>query len=123
MLSVLLLGSLIGGFRSFGGGLRPGCRPERDLSESAMGQETGVRGQESGDDAFFELFRHAGEDFVTIGGDQDVVFNTDAEGAGKINAWFDRDDHAGGQLSILVGRQSRQLMHLKADAVAEAMIE
>src|SRR6186713_3137156 len=48
--SALTSGSLIGGFRGGvrggggGSGFLPACRRERDLSGSAIGKETGVRG-------------------------------------------------------------------------------
>src|SRR5436190_11678341 len=132
--SELAFGSLISGFRGFGGGLegggfRPGGRRERDLSASAI--RAGVRSQGSGarammhlfHDAFLQFLHDARQHLTAPMGYQHIIFNPHAAPTRQVNARLHRNDHSCGQLSVLVGGQPRQLVNGKANAVPERVIE
>ena len=52
-----------------------------------------------------------------------VIFDPHTAPAGQINARFDRHNHPRGKRPVLVGGQSRQLMHRQTDAVTERMVK
>ena len=60
---------------------------------------------------------------MAVGGNQYVVFNSNAPPPRKIDARFDRYHHAGLQLVGGGGTKPRTFVNVEADAVSQAMSE
>src|SRR6266700_769141 len=71
----------------------------------------------------YQVLGEAREDLGTVFRDDDEVLDPDAAFTRKVDPGLDRDDVAGRERVGRFAAQSRRLVHLDADAVAEAVAE
>src|ERR1043166_810870 len=80
------------------------------------------------DSLFAEGWRQVGgdatrEDFTTVAGHGDHVFDADAELARDIDPGFDREAHAGAEQGLVALGEIGGFVDIHADAVTEAVYE
>ena len=64
-----------------------------------------------------------GEELGAVVGDEHVVFEADAEFVGEVDAGLVGEEHAGGELLGVAADEVGPLVHVEADAVADAVGE